>query len=292
MKSACIRPLPAFAVLAGTAMAVSSLAPVRAQTPVTDPLPRFEVAAVKENVSGAENGRMITQPGGRFIATNARLKLLIADAFIGAQPGAMDRVIGGPDWVQTARYDITAKAPREFRPTPPGPPAEMLLMIRSLLEERFKLRVHRETRELPAYELTLARPGTVAPGLRQSQVDCDALYAAWTSGPPPLQPGVRAECRFNGGPGGLVVGAMTMPQLAQFLQRLGQPVIDKTGLTGRYDFDLAFAPLAPPTAGTASDPSLPTIFVALEEQLGLKLTSKSLPLDVIVIDSLERPIPE
>src|SRR5688572_33255506 len=93
--------------------------------------------------------------GGVFLAVNTPLRLLIADAYIGAQPGAIDRIVGGPDWVQSARYDIIAKAAREFRPTPPGPPAEMLLMIRALLEDRFKLKVHREPRELPAYELVV-----------------------------------------------------------------------------------------------------------------------------------------
>ena len=87
-----------------------------------------------------------------------------------------------------------------------------------------------------------------------------------------------------------MVGGISMTQLAQFLQRVGRPVIDKTGLPGAYDFDLAFAPLAPPAAGAAADPSLPTIFIALEEQLGLKLQSTNGPLDVIVIDSIEQPL--
>jgi uncharacterized protein (TIGR03435 family) len=238
----------------------------------------------------------VTRPGGVFVAVNTPLRLLIADAYIGNQPGAIDRIVGGPDWVQSARYDITAKAAREFRPTPPGPPAEMLLMLRTLLEDRFKLKVHREPREIPAYELVVVRPGAL--GLRKSDVDCDALFAAGQVTRP--EAGLRPRCGVSNGPvgptgdTGLIAGAFSMSQFAQFLQRrLGQPVIDKTGLAGRYDFDLAFAPMAPaPAADVPSDPARPTFFIALEEQLGLKLQSTRGPLDVIVIDSIEQPVPD
>jgi uncharacterized protein (TIGR03435 family) len=236
----------------------------------------------------------VTRPGGVYVAVNVPLRLLIADAYIGNQPGASDRVVGGPAWVQTARYDITAKAARDFRPTPPGPPAEMLLMVRALLEDRFKLKVHREPRALPAYELVVARPG--AAGLRKSDVDCDALFAAGQVTRP--EAGIRPRCGVSNGPvgptgeTGLIAGGFSMSQFAQFLQRVGRPVIDKTGLTGRYDFDLAFAPMAPSTPDTPPDPSRPTIFIALEDQLGLKLQSTNGPLDVIVIDSIEPAIPD
>jgi len=236
----------------------------------------------------------VTRPGGVYVAVNVPLRLLIADAYIGAQPGADDRIVGGPAWVQSARYDITAKAAREFRPTPPGPPAEMLLMLRALLEDRFKLKVHREPRALPAYELVVVRPG--ATGLRKSDVDCDALFAAGQVTRPVA--GIRPRCGISNGPvgvtgdTGLIAGAFSMSQFAQFLQRVGRPVIDKTGLTGRYDFDLAFAPLGSVTPDVAPDPARPTIFIALEDQLGLKLQSTQGPLDVIVIDSIEQPVPD
>jgi uncharacterized protein (TIGR03435 family) len=273
------------AVLVGTPLA-------QAQQPA--PLPAFEVASVKPNNDGPGKMQTVTRPGGVFVAVNTPLRLLIADAYIGNQPGAIDRIVGGPAWVQTARYDITAKAARDFRPTPPGPPAEMLLMIRALLEDRFKLKVHREPRELPAYELVVVRPG--ATGLRKSDVDCDALFAAGKVTRP--EAGVRPLCGISNGPvgpskeTGLIAGGFSMSQFAQFLQRVGLPVIDKTGLTGRYDFDLAFAPMAPSTADTAPDPARPTIFIALEDQLGLKLQSTNGPLDVIVIDSIEPAVPD
>jgi uncharacterized protein (TIGR03435 family) len=282
-----IRVLPrVISVFTGLVMALPASAPLRAQGQAPGPLPRFEVATVKPNTSGPGRMQTVTRPGGVFVAVNTPLKLLIADAYIGPEPGAVDRVIGGPEWVHTARYDITAKAPAEWRLSPTGPPVALLRMVRSLLEDRFKLGVHREPRPLPAYQLVVARPGTLGPKLRLSAVDCSALLTR----PPQPPPGVRPECGFGGGPGGLMVGGITMTQLAQFLQRVGRPIIDKTGLTGGYDFDLAFAPLAPPAAGAAADPSLPTIFVALEEQLGLKLQATNGPLDVIVIDSIEPPV--
>jgi uncharacterized protein (TIGR03435 family) len=276
-------------VLAGAACVGSA----RAQAQQPAPSPTFEVASVRQNTDGPGKMQTVTRPGGVYVAVNTPLRLLIADAYIGVQPGAIDRIIGGPAWVQSARYDITAKAAREFRPTPPGPPAEMLLMIRALLEDRFKLKVHREPREFPVYELVVARPGAV--GLRVSDVDCDALFAAGQVTRP--EPGIRPRCGVTNGPVGpdndigLIAGAFSMAQFAQFLQqRLGRPVLDKTGLTGRYDFDLGFAPLGPSTPGAAADPSRPTIFIALEEQLGLKLQSTNAPLDVIVIDSIEQPV--
>jgi uncharacterized protein (TIGR03435 family) len=277
-------------VLIGVALAGAALA--HAQQPA--PLPAFEVASIKPNISGPGKMQTTTRPGGVFVAVNTPLRLLIADAYIGNQPGAEDRVVGGPAWVQSARYDITAKAARDFRPTPPGPPAEMLLMIRTLLEDRFKLKVHREPRALPAYELVVVRPG--AAGLRKSDVDCDALFAAGQVTRP--EAGIRPKCGVSNGPVGptgdigLIAGGFSMSQFAQFLQRVGRPVIDKTGLTGRYDFDLAFAPIAPSTPDTPPDPARPTMFIALEDQLGLKLQSTNGPLDVIVIDSIEQPLPD
>ena len=277
-------------VLAGAVLAGAALA--QAQQPA--PLPAFEVASVKPNVDGPGKMQTVTRPGGVYVAVNVPLRLLIADAYIGNQPGAVDRVVGGPAWVQSARYDITATAAREFRPTPPGPPAEMLLMVRALLEDRFKLKVHREPRELPAYELVVIRPG--AAGLRKSDVDCDALFAAGQVTRPVA--GIRPQCGISNGPvgptgdTGLIAGGFSMSQFAQFLQRVGRPVIDKTGLTGRYDFDLAFAPMAPSTPDTPPDPARPTMFIALEDQLGLKLQSTNGPLDVIVIDSVEPPVPD
>ena len=123
--------------------------------------------------------------GGRLIVTNVPLKFLIAVTFAMADPQSLinSRILGGPDWIDSERYDISARANTEFQVSPDGPSSEMLLMIHSLLQERFKLVAHRETRELPIYELVVARAdGRLGPGLHKSDVDCVALTAARQAG--------------------------------------------------------------------------------------------------------------
>ena len=131
--------------------------------------------------------------------------------------------------------------------TPDGPPRELFLMIRSLLEERFKLKTHHETRELPTYELVVARAdGKLGPGLHKSDVDCDAVFAARRAGVPPPSPRGPMDpppCRLMGGPARIISGGTTMEQLATNLAlRVERRVIDRTGLSGRFEFNLAFTP--------------------------------------------------
>jgi uncharacterized protein (TIGR03435 family) len=284
MKRAC------FCFLWSVVMVVTALA----QTP--ERLPSFEVASVKRNVSGEDRLRMVTQPGGRLIVTNARLKALIANAFeMADSPSLVDvRILGGPDWIGSERYDINAKANTEFKPSPDGPPRELLLMIRSLLEERFKLKAHRETRELPIYELVVARADRrLAPEMRKPAADCEAAIAAGI--PPPRQPGEPPPCGLMGGPARMIAGGATMQQLAANLTvRLDRLVFDKTGLTGRFAFNLAWTPdrlptEAPPPGIPPIDPDGPGLFTALQEQLGLKLRPARGQVDVLVIDSVEHP---
>ncbi len=284
MKRTC------FCFLSSVVMVVTALA----QTP--ERLPSFEVASVKRNVSGEDRLRMVTQPGGRLIVTNARLKALIANAFeMADSPSLVDvRILGGPDWIGSERYDINAKANTEFKPSPDGPPRELLLMIRSLLEERFKLKAHRETRELPIYELVVARADRrLAPEMRKPAADCEAAIAAGI--PPPRQPGEPPPCGLMGGPARMIAGGATMQQLAANLTvRLDRLVFDKTGLTGRFAFNLAWTPdrlptEAPPPGIPPIDPDGPGLFTALQEQLGLKLRPARGQVDVLVIDSVEHP---
>ena len=298
--------------VSGLVLRVPTQDPLHAQSAAPERLPSFEVASVKENISGPGRTQAITQPGGRFVATNAPLKLLIADAFLGAQPLAPSRVLGGPEWIDSARYDINAKASAEFQPTPGGPPREMLLMIRSLLEERFKLVAHRETRELPVYELVVARAdGKLGPELRKSLVDCDALVAAVRAGgpPPPRQPNQPPPCAAMRGPARILSGGIPMQQFATMLTMAvadgngsvardqGRLVIDKTGLTGRFEFTMSWTPEQMPTAAPPSgvppiDPNGPSFFTALQDQLGLKLQSGKGPVEVVVVDSVARPTPD
>ena len=254
------------------------------------------MASVKKNMSGDSRARMQTQPGGRLVVTNARLKGLIAEAFAMADPQSLidSRILGGPDWIGSERYDINAKGNTEFRPSPDGPSRELLLMIRSLLEERFKLKAHRETRELPIYELVVARADRrLGPEMRKPAADCDAAIAAGI--PPPRQPGEPPPCGPMGGPARTIAGGATMAQLAANLSvRLERLVFDKTGLTGRFAFTLAFTPdrmptEAPPPGIAPIDPDGPSLFTALQEQLGLKLQPAKGQVDVLVIDSVEHP---
>jgi uncharacterized protein (TIGR03435 family) len=300
MQRVCFRFLSRVALVAtGLAMSVPSPPRLCAQAQAPERLPIFEVASVKKNTSDDSRAPMRTYPGGRLVVTNARLKVLIAVAFSVVDPESLidSRVLGGPDWVDSERYDINAKSSTEFRPSPDGPDPEMILMLRSLLEERFKLRAHRETRELPIFELVVARAdGKLGPGLHKSAVDCDALIAAGNR--PPREPGEPPPCGLMGGPARTIAGGATMQQFAANLAvRSERLVVDKTGLAGRFAFTLAWTPDrmptgTPPPGVPPIDPDGPSIFTALQEQLGLKLKPARGPVDVLVIDRVERLTPD
>jgi uncharacterized protein (TIGR03435 family) len=270
--------------------------PAALQGPPTGTKLAFEVASVKQNVSGESRVSMRTQPGGRLIVTNVLVRNLIATAFAMADPQPLirSRILGGPDWIDSERYDINAKATIEFKPSPDGPAPELLLMIRSLVEERFKLKTHLETRELPVYELVLARADRrLGPEMRKPAADCDAAIA--TGIRPPRQPGEPPPCGLMGGPSRTIAGGATMQQLAANLSnREERLVIDKTGLAGRFAFTLAWTPDRMPTADPPPgippiDPNGPSLFTALQEQLGLKLEPAKGPVEVLVIDRVEHP---
>jgi uncharacterized protein (TIGR03435 family) len=271
---------------------------VFAQAPA--PLPSFEVASVRPNTSGDGRVMMSIQPGGRFTATNVQLRVLIRSAF-----SIQDfQIVDAPDWARDARYDVVAKAASDLQLGPTGgAPGPGQLMLQSLLAERFNLRAHMETREMPIYALVPARAdGRLGPQLRRSDVDCDAVFAARRGGAPPPPPtGIeRPQCGVRFGPGS-ISGGMPMRQLAGTLSNVVQRiVVDRTGLTGDYALDLTYTPeqlpQGPPPAGAPPpppiDPNGPSIFTAVQEQLGLKLESARGPVEVLVIDRLERPTPD
>jgi len=198
------------AILAATAAAA-------AQTP--PPAPAFEVASIKPNKSGDGRFGIGMQPGGRFAATGIPLRQLIAMAYGSpGQPLPAFRIIGGPAWMNSDRFDIVAKAEGDIQP---GSNSPLPLMLRALLADRFKLVVHNESRELPIYALMKARrDGKLGPQLRPTTVDCAALAAARgrDGGPPPDGPGVgpagRPTCGMTVGPGSLAAGGQTMAQFA------------------------------------------------------------------------------
>jgi uncharacterized protein (TIGR03435 family) len=297
-----------FAVAVCTALPLVPfvMAFVRAQAPADKS--RFEVASVRQNTNDDGKVMIGIQPGGRFNAVNVPLWDLIRQAY------AVQRtqIVGAPDWTNAARYDIVAKAESNIQGTPPGGPAAPLnFMLQDLLEDRFKLRVHSETREMPIYALTLARSDRkFGPGLRQSTTDCAAMRGRGArgvgpggpggspSGPPP--PGERPMCGMRFAPNQLLAGGVPLAQLTQVLSQITQRnVVDRTGLEGTFDFDVTFTPdrlpQGPPPPGVqlpSIDPNGPSIFTALQEQLGLKLESERAPVEVLVIDHVERPTPD
>ena len=286
-------------VVTGLTLAVSRPVALHAQGQASDRRPRFEVASVKQNLSN-DRRSFAAQPGGRLVVTNFALKDLIAAAYGMADMQALvaERIIG-PEWIATERYNIDAKASAEFKFAPGGPPQEAILMLRSLLEDRFKLVARREKRELPIFELVVARKdGTLGPGLHKSKIDCDALFAGATAPPAPSAPNEPPPCRIIGGPARSIAAGVTMQQLAANLtNHLQRFVVDKTGLTERYDFNLGWTPEklptgTPPPGVPPVDPNGPPLVTALQEQLGLKVEAAKGPVDVLVIDSVEHPTPD
>jgi uncharacterized protein (TIGR03435 family) len=278
-------------------------APVCAQTsapaaPQTDPRPAFAVATIKYNRSGDAARGMRLQPGGRIVVTNQPLRQLIVFAY-SLQP---QQLVGGPAWIDSDRFDITAQAEGSISPTPPGgPPGPAQLMMQRLLAERFGLVVRTESRELPVYALTVARPdGRLGARIRPADRDCLALMTQAPGGVPvqaPRLPDGRPACGVTrDGTGKVMAGGTTMSMLAisMLTGPAGRIVVDRTGLTGAYDFDLEFAIEPAPGAAPAPDAATavtdrPGLFTALEEQLGLRLQPTRTPIDVTVIDRVTPP---
>ena len=236
----------------------------------------FEVASVKPGDPNERRVSLFIQPGGKLSTTNASLQMLIGFAY-----DVRDHQIsGGPTWLDAAKFNIEAKAPSDAR-IPPGPDgaAELRLMLQSLLAERFKLVVHRETREQQVYNLAVDKAGL-------------KMKEATNVGPGQPQ-GLRMTGR-----GDVTGTAAPVPLLINFLsQQLGRSVVDKTGLTGKYDFMLKWAPdpgtAAGPRAGDDAAPPVdasgPSIFTAVQDELGLKLQSAKGPVEILVIDGPEKP---
>ena len=259
--------------------------------------PAFEVASVKLNKSGDQGTYLRRQPGGLYTATNVPLRALIASAYLNEFPPKGRLIFGGPGWIDSERFDIEARAEGN-----PGN-EQIPLMVQSLLEDRFKLVMHHETRQLPIYALVLSKPGETGPQLtpHSGNAKCTDIAA----GKPLSQPGpgeaMPAYCGgffMNAQPGGLRESGnkITMDMLGQFLsQSIDRMVVNRTGLSEAFDFTIEFAPelgpgSQPGITASASDPSgPPSLFTALREQLGLKLEARTGPVDVLVIDHVEEP---
>lgn len=304
------------------------------QGPPPDPNLRFDVTSVKA-VEPSNSGMMMRMMPSSFEATGVPLRLLLRQAL--QKPDY--QIIGAPGWVDTERYSIAAKAAA-------GTPQNALpAMMVNLLKDRFQLTIHTETRELPTFNLVLARADRrLGPTLKESSAECQATMAARAGGagappapgggpgaagpapggpggpggaaaagaagrgplpgapggPPMFDPNGPIPCgAMRSGPGMIGAGGRAMAQLVQMLSgSTGRPVVDKTGLTGAYDFSLKFAPepgafgpfgAPPPGVLPPPDPDSPNLYTAVQEQLGLKLESARGPIEVVVIDRLEKP---
>jgi uncharacterized protein (TIGR03435 family) len=250
--------------------------------------PSFDVASIKPNIEG---GGFTFAPlsGGRLTVKNNVVSNLIGNAY----DVQNYQIVGGPAWLNSDRFDIQARA--EGNPARP----QMMRMLQTLLEDRFKLRVHRETRELPVFTLSVAKSGLkLEPWKEGSCVAVD-----WSNPPaPPARGQERPKYCGNNvvlpkGPN--MAWSATKIDMAGLTGALSsvmrRTVIDKTGLTGTFDVQLEWtrdeAPAAPP--GPAGEPATEisgtSIFTALQERLGLQLKSDKGPVEVLVIDRLEKP---
>jgi uncharacterized protein (TIGR03435 family) len=294
------------AAVALLAIALTLTAVAQTASP-TEATASFEVASVRPNASGDARMSARTLPGGRYEAINIPPRLLIINSY-GLQP---QQLVGAPDWISTERFDIVAKAAGDLEPPPSrDQPSRLQVMIRSLLAERFKLKIHRESRQVDVYALVAARDdGKLGPDLRPSAVDCQALTAARRGGgppPEPVKPGERPQCGARLLAGELIAGGQPLLELVSMLaETVGRGVVDRTGLKGSYDIHLRWTPdiVRQNAAGTIRsetvringiefDPNGPSIFTALQEQLGLKLESGRGTVDALIIDHIERPVPD
>ena len=274
------------AMFAADGAAQSQTSPI--QRPPASPGTRltFEVASIKRNVSGDSGASIRVQPGGQITVTNNSLYNLIRNAY-GTQRFEMVPGANLPSWIDSDRWDILAKAPADA----PQVQEAMQFRLRSLLEDRFKLVARREMREMPIYELVVARSDRqLGPQIKQSGDECAAQGRARQAGttPPPMPPGGFCGTRTGNG-----TVSMKGVELSNFVRNLGgmtgRFVIDKTGLTGPYDLDLQWTPDPAPGAGASVQGDGVSLFAAMQEQLGLKLEAKRAPIEVLVIDSAERP---
>ena len=261
---------------------ILTLAPLGAQPRADAPpaetksRPSFAVASVRPtNLALGQQIDMRVLPGGTVTATSVTLKFLITVAY-----GVQDvQISGGPGWMETDRFDIVAKPGENVK-------LEARPMLQSLLEDRFRLAVRHETKEVSAYDLRVANPGAKpGPNLREMDAgDCEAA-------PPPQN---QSNCgNFTLSPGRLSGHGVTLAAATKPLSNLvGRPVVDKTGITRKFNLTLEWKPDGIAGVGdtrAASDGDGSSIFTAVREQLGLKLDTAKEPTEMLVIERAEKP---
>jgi uncharacterized protein (TIGR03435 family) len=275
--------------LAVIAAAVFASALIYAQVP---PQVGFDVASIRPTPANPPVTTMGERPGGRWSPRNVTVMMILGRAFPEySLPGL---IAGGPGWLAERRFDIDATTDR------PVTPAQYPQMIRQLLTDRFKLKTHIESRPVDVYSLVPARSdGRLGPRLRPASAECTAeleamreLERAWRAGlstpqgpePKPCNVGVSMSKGLM-----RIAGGRSMSELADALQSWTDlKVVDRTGLRGDYEAELEFDFRGTVSVANA-DPARPSVFTAVQEQLGLKLERSREPVDVLVIDSIEMP---
>jgi len=272
-------------------------AAVHAQTPAGQP--RFAVVSIKQNRSGAIEGGLRINPGGQMQWTNTTLESLIG---MSHQRYAFDQreTEGGPGWIDTARFDVLVQTGSGTPAVDPdGYPGQLFAMIRALLADRFGVKTHTEMRDRPIFRLVRVRPGApTGPGLTPVAAGCGQAMKALSGGEQvQARTGRGPDCTFGGPPGQLRGNAVTIDMLSRVLaNQVRRHIVNETGIDGSFDVDLTFSPefMAPSPDGAAGDPPLspsdaPSIFTAVQEQLGLKLESARGPVEVLVVDDAHMP---
>jgi uncharacterized protein (TIGR03435 family) len=283
---------------------MASVPSVLTQAPPAPAGPTFDVVSVKRNTASTSpsappqvrfNSTVRQSPDGGLTMLNVPAGTLVARAYLAAPVD----MVGLPGWAMSERYDVIATASL-VNPTE----EQRTAMLRAMLADRFKLATHVETREQPVYDLVVARSdGRLGPSIKPSEADCIAKAAAdraaaeATGNPVPPPPGVfdrnapPPPCSMRTGDG--VEGDATMAFLATLLRgATGRLVVDKTGLSGSYRLALKFdrmAALRGPQTDTQAPDAGPSVFTAVQEQLGLKLESSRAMRDALIIDRFERP---
>jgi len=223
--------------------------------------PGFEVASVNIHPAGDNGGSSPALRNGTFTARNVSMRRLLRDAY-----ELSESRITGPDWLDSDRYDLVARAPQGV------PDNELMPMLQASLKERFHLAVHREMKEMPVFDMVVAKGGL--------KIWLFDPARPVVKPPPPANP-TSAMVASN--------GVVTMPQLAlQLTLSAGRPVLDKTGLEGRYGFFLLYTMLSAQSDDAGAGPGPPDFFAAVEQQLGLRLEPKRESIEILVVDHADR----
>lgn len=276
MPGAARADVIAICLVLGAATVTISAAPQAPAPAVAGSKPAFDVVSIKRNPEPGGNYPLSPPVGGRLALRRQSVRGLISSSY-----GMQDyQIIGGPEWLRSNGFDIDALT--ETTPTPPPP--QLLLMIRTLLADRFTLVMHGEAREFPIYRLVMARAnGQLGPNISPAQC------VPPPRGGGPLPADQQSFCGTSVGPGRMFVRGGTMRTLAQQIGRYtgtGRPVFDATNLTGQFEWELKWTPDSPDGSVPADAVS---IFTALQEQLGVKLEPARGRVDVLVIDSVAPP---